>query len=44
MSKPEKPIVLQNTRLDDLIAGIRTVHDDPLDQLASAVVTAEHLG
>jgi hypothetical protein len=31
-------------RLDDLIRAIRTVHDDPLEQLASAVVAADHLG
>jgi hypothetical protein len=30
-------------RLDDLIRAIRTVHDDPLEQLASAVVAADHL-
>ena len=31
-------------RLDDLIDAIRKVHDDPLDQLTSAVVAADHLG
>ncbi|HEX6500771.1 MAG TPA: Clp protease N-terminal domain-containing protein [Micromonosporaceae bacterium] len=31
-------------RLDDLIEAIRKVHTDPLDQLASAVVAADHLG
>src|SRR3546814_3273857 len=31
-------------RLDDLIDGIRQVHDDELEQLASAVVAADHLG
>lgn len=31
-------------RLDDLIQAIRKVHDDELEQLASAVVAAEHLG
>ncbi|MYR07138.1 ATP-dependent Clp protease ATP-binding subunit [Gordonia sp. SID5947] len=36
--------MMKNVRLDDLIAAIRTVHDNPLDQLANAVVTAEHLG
>ncbi|MBD0863326.1 Clp protease N-terminal domain-containing protein [Gordonia sp. zg691] len=30
-------------RLDDLITAIRTVHDDPLDQLADAVLAAQHL-
>ena len=31
-------------RLDDLIRAITTVHDDALDQLSDAVLTAEHLG
>src|SRR5690242_16226246 len=31
-------------RLDDLIQAIRSVHPDVLDQLASAVLAAEHLG
>lgn len=31
-------------RLDDLIAAIRTVHDDELDQLTSAMIAADHLG
>jgi hypothetical protein len=31
-------------RLDDLIAAIRTVHDDELEQLTSAMVAADHLG
>src|SRR3546814_19117997 len=31
-------------RLDDLIDGIWQVHDDELEQLASAVVAADHLG
>lgn len=35
---------LTGVRLDDLIDTIRKVHDDPLDQLSDAVVTAEHLG
>ncbi len=30
-------------RLDDLIAAIRKVHDDPLDQLSDAVLAAAHL-
>ena len=30
-------------RLDDLIEGITKVHDDPLDQLANAVLVAEHM-
>lgn len=31
-------------RLDDLIEAIRTVHDDELEQLTSAMVAADHLG
>lgn len=31
-------------RLDDLIAAITSVHDEPLDQLTDAVLAAEHLG
>lgn len=31
-------------RLDDLIAAITSVHDEPLDQLQGAVVAAGHLG
>ena len=31
-------------RLDDLIEAIKKVHPDALDQLASAVVAADHLG
>ncbi|MFB4296943.1 Clp protease N-terminal domain-containing protein [Actinomadura sp. NTSP31] len=31
-------------RLDDLIAAIKKVHPDALEQLTSAVVAAEHLG
>jgi hypothetical protein len=31
-------------RLDDLIEGITRVHPDPLDQLADAVIAADHLG
>ena len=31
-------------RLDDLIEAIRTVHDDVLEQLTSAMVAADHLG
>jgi hypothetical protein len=31
-------------RLDDLIAVIRKVHDDPLEQLHDAAMAAEHLG
>jgi len=31
-------------RLDDLIDAIRKVHDDELDQLTTAMLTADHLG
>jgi hypothetical protein len=33
-----------DVRLDDLIAAIRKVHGDELEQLSSAVVAADHLG
>lgn len=33
-----------SVRLDDLIAAIRKVHDDELEQLSSAVVAGDHLG
>jgi hypothetical protein len=39
MGEPLAPI-----RLDELIAAIRTVHEDPLDQLSDAVLAADHLG
>ncbi|ASR01401.1 Clp protease N-terminal domain-containing protein [Gordonia rubripertincta] len=38
MAKNSAPV-----RLDDLIAAIRKVHDDPLDQLSDAVLAAAHL-
>ncbi|GFJ84735.1 hypothetical protein Phou_089150 [Phytohabitans houttuyneae] len=31
-------------KLDDLIAGIKKVHTEPLEQLADAVLAGEHLG
>src|SRR5690349_20893726 len=31
-------------RLDELIDAISTVHGDPLEQLTTAMLTAEHLG
>ncbi|MFC0527872.1 Clp protease N-terminal domain-containing protein [Phytohabitans kaempferiae] len=31
-------------KLDDLIAGIKKVHSEPLEQLSDAVIAAEHLG
>jgi hypothetical protein len=40
MSIPFDPPI----RLDDLIAAIRKVHDDPLDQLNDAAIAADHLG
>src|SRR5215217_4363065 len=40
MSIPFDPPI----RLDDLIASIKQVHDDPLDQLNDAALAAEHLG
>lgn len=33
-----------NIRLDDLIGAIVQVHDDPLEQLQSAMIAADHLG
>jgi hypothetical protein len=33
-----------NIRLDDLIGAITKVHDDPLEQLQSAMIAADHLG
>jgi hypothetical protein len=33
-----------SVRLDDLITAIKKVHPDPLDQLADAVLAADHLG
>jgi ATP-dependent Clp protease ATP-binding subunit ClpA len=33
-----------SVRLDDLIAAIQMVHDQPLDQLTDAVLAADHLG
>ncbi|MGI5322648.1 Clp protease N-terminal domain-containing protein [Actinomadura nitritigenes] len=42
MSEPAQTGV--QLRLDDLIAAIKKVHPDALEQLTSAVVAAEHLG
>ena len=39
-----EPVLPPSVRLDDLIRAIRTVHDDELDQLTSAMVAADHLG
>ncbi|KJS56950.1 Clp protease [Streptomyces rubellomurinus subsp. indigoferus] len=42
----ENPVVPSATplRLDDLIAAIKKVHADALDQLSDAVIAADHLG
>src|SRR5881392_3960783 len=40
----EKPQIVSPVRLDDLIAAIKKVHSDALDQLSDAVLAAEHLG
>ncbi|GHF26991.1 hypothetical protein GCM10018790_00320 [Kitasatospora xanthocidica] len=42
----ENPVVPNTTplRLDDLIAAIKKVHPDALDQLSDAVIAADHLG
>jgi ClpA/ClpB-like protein len=40
-----RPTPLTNqVRLDDLIEAIKKVHSDPLEQLADAVIAADHLG
>src|SRR6187397_1547541 len=48
MASPESvPSPLAATgkvRLDDLIAAIKNVHSDELEQLTDAVLAAEHLG
>ncbi|MFF1452904.1 Clp protease N-terminal domain-containing protein [Streptomyces sp. NPDC058274] len=38
------PIGTPSVRLDDLIAAIKKVHTDALDQLQDAVIAADHLG
>ncbi|MCK1818552.1 ATP-dependent Clp protease ATP-binding subunit [Streptomyces sp. XM83C] len=38
------PNITSSVRLDDLITAIKKVHDEPLDQLQDAVITADHLG
>jgi hypothetical protein len=42
MTEPTQ--IASHVRLDDLIDGIKKVHDEPLEQLASAVIAADHLG
>src|SRR5689334_4532301 len=39
-----EPTLPPTFRLDDLIAVIRKVHTDELEQLTSAVIAADHLG
>ncbi|MFF8018949.1 Clp protease N-terminal domain-containing protein [Streptomyces sp. NPDC007929] len=38
------PDTMSSIRLDDLIAAIKKVHEEPLDQLQDAVIAADHLG
>ncbi|MFE7277034.1 Clp protease N-terminal domain-containing protein [Streptomyces sp. NPDC057623] len=38
------PSVTSSVRLDELIAAIKKVHEEPLDQLQDAVIAADHLG
>ena len=38
------PVPMAQVRLDELIEGIKKVHTDTLDQLANAVLVADHLG
>src|SRR5690349_5261645 len=38
------PIITSSVRLDDLIAAIKKVHAEPLEQLEDAVIAADHLG
>ncbi|MDT5079275.1 MAG: hypothetical protein QOJ80_3912 [Mycobacterium sp.] len=42
MTEPSK--ITNPVRLDDLIAAIKTVHDEPLDQLIDAMLAADALG
>ncbi len=44
MADQEPSPIVGELRLDDLIAAITKVHDDPLDQLVDAVLAGEHLG
>ena len=43
-TKTESTKIAYPVRLDDLIDVIKTVHDEPLDQLTDAVLAAEFLG
>ncbi|MEU4485875.1 Clp protease N-terminal domain-containing protein [Streptomyces purpurascens] len=38
------PNITSSVRLDDLIAAIKKVHQEPLEQLQDAVIAADHLG
>ncbi len=38
------PNITSSVRLDDLIAAIKKVHQEPLEQLEDAVIAADHLG
>ncbi|CAM5495021.1 Clp protease N-terminal domain-containing protein [Streptomyces pilosus] len=38
------PAITSSVRLDDLIAAIKKVHEEPLRQLQDAVLAGEHLG
>ncbi|MDO0912816.1 Clp protease N-terminal domain-containing protein [Streptomyces sp. DT2A-34] len=38
------PTITSSVRLDELIAAIKKVHEEPLDQLQDAVIAADHLG
>ncbi|CAL9532320.1 hypothetical protein SUDANB176_04078 [Streptomyces sp. enrichment culture] len=38
------PAIKSSVRLDDLIAAIKKVHEEPLEQLQDAVLAGEHLG
>jgi len=40
----KNPTATSSVRLDDLIAAIKKVHAEPLDQLQDAVIAADHLG
>jgi ATP-dependent Clp protease ATP-binding subunit ClpA len=43
-SSPGPAKIANPVRLDDLIDAIKTVHDEPLDQLTDAVIAADALG
>ncbi|MFJ5557963.1 Clp protease N-terminal domain-containing protein [Streptomyces sp. NPDC093250] len=38
------PAIKSSVRLDDLIAAIKKVHEEPLEQLQDAMLAGEHLG